>query len=198
MIELILCPFQSSSGDENVINKDTKSSATEAAIQPEERRSAKNNTGRKRTKVFPIILAVIGILVVILIVLSVINRQLKKQGLGGITPPDTTELVAGTYKIGAGEYMYWQFSCPDDGYKLVGSVSVPQYDINVWLIKGKREFEAFERRETFYHLSKVSAEKTSFHRINCLLEKGTYYFVVDNTYSILTSKNPTIFLSLVF
>ncbi|MGQ9847554.1 MAG: hypothetical protein ACUVQP_08660 [Bacteroidales bacterium] len=108
---------------------------------------------------------IIGVLFAIGIIMGVIESL----------TPEATTIVSGTYKIEPNSYCFWKFNC-NEVDRLIGSISVPEYDINVWLIKGDREFEAFKRGETFNYIPNVSVEKTSYHSIDCRLKKRCVLF----------------------
>jgi len=143
-----------------------------------------------------IIAIVIGIFFILWIV-GAIDTGIKQAGGEGIIPRQTYPLVNKSFKLAAGEYWTIEINSVK-GAKLVGSVSVPNYDVNVWLIAGARELRAFKNGDEFYYIPLGSAEKIRNFNIDCLLDEGTYYFIVDNTYSVLTPKYPKVDLSLIY
>ncbi|MEO0129261.1 MAG: hypothetical protein ABIL02_03395 [candidate division WOR-3 bacterium] len=151
-------------------------------------------TKKKPNVVLRILLTAI-ITIVVIVVIGIIVESRQRGSSIYTSTPTTITVASGVYKIEAGSYLYWKFNC-SQGDKLTGYVSVPEYDINVWLIKGEREFEAFRRGETFYYLPSASAQKTSYHSIDCRLESDTYYIILDNRYSMFRSKSPMIQLQL--
>jgi DNA-directed RNA polymerase subunit M/transcription elongation factor TFIIS len=190
--------------DESVIYKETQTTpipiSTASSEIPKQAPSPppiSPITKKKPNIVLRIVLTAIITIIVIGVIAVIMESQ--QQGESSYTQthvPTTVTVASGTYKIEAGRYIYWKFNCKE-GDRLSGYISVPEYDINVWLIQGDREFEAFKRGETFYYLSNVSAEKTSYHSIDCRLEEGTYYIILDNKYSWFNSKSPTIQLQLI-
>lgn len=192
--------------DESVIYHERKPMPPEES----EKRSTTETASKKETqepkpkarkKTFSIGRIIIGVIVIIigifvaLWIVGSINKGIKEAGGEGIIPRQTYPIVNKSFKLSAGEYWYIEFNSVK-GARLVGSVSVPDYDVNVWLIEGHRELKAFKNSDEFYYVSAGSAKKINNFSINCLLDDGTYYLVIDNTYSILNAKRPTVNLSI--
>lgn len=109
-------------------------------------------------------------------------------------PPVPIVLVDESVKVSAGDYRAWSFSF-SVGNELDGDISSDS-DVNVWLLS-PREYEAFQNSETFHYYSQASRKRTLGFRFAYTVQaSGKYYFVLDNTFSWLTSKAVSVNLKL--
>ncbi|TET44708.1 hypothetical protein E3J62_09575 [candidate division TA06 bacterium] len=138
---------------------------------------------------------VVGIIVIC--VIGFVAAVFLSSDRIGASSKKAHPLVSRTFTLDAGAYWRVEFSSPDEA-RLVGSVSVPEWDVNVWLLEGKNNFEAFKNGERFHYRTDASGERVSNLDIDCTLGPTTYYFVVDNTHALLMAKKPTVNLTLFY
>jgi len=194
--------------DDSVIYKEPQPKTTTQAPQPAGEKKVEKvdqsvhpSTPKKQGKnilrvILIILVIIIGIPTAIFVVRSC-SQSMREAGIGGILPPETHQLVSQTINVPADNFWFKTFSCPNNA-QLKGTVRVESKDVNVWLIEGQNNFNLFKQKKEFYYMSSVSGERVSQLDIDCTLNEGNYYFIVDNIYSIFTSKTVTIDLSLIY
>lgn len=95
--------------------------------------------------------------------------------------------------VPAWQYHYLEISL-EAGWQLSGLIT-SDTPVNIWLLE-PREFEAFKNGETFHHISAGSRERTlGFSFIYDVPKTQKYYFVVDNKFSWITSKDVWVYLA---
>ena len=97
-------------------------------------------------------------------------------------------LVDETVKVENLSYHYWSMDL-DLGDLLTINI-VSDRDISVYLLR-EREFQSFERRETF----STEVDRSDVYRVTLeytVTQSDTYYLVLNNRYSILTDKDVTV------
>ncbi len=103
----------------------------------------------------------------------------------------TTTLINWDGQIPAGYYRYWT-SYLKSGYTVSGNFWVDDYDIN-FLILDAANYENWRNNMSYNYVIRVlrSAE-TSFSAT--IPTEGTYYIILDNTFSLFTDKFAHLFL----
>lgn len=126
----------------------------------------------------------IGILLLITMILGCTDGG----GASSPTQPTTVTIADETRKVEAGQYWAKMITLPR-GAKVSGRVTVEEYDIDFYLLKGEREYMAFENGDTFYKLEGVGGKNVKSIPISfTVAEEDVYYFIASNINSLMTAK----------
>ncbi|MDA1191987.1 MAG: hypothetical protein O3A46_09935 [Candidatus Poribacteria bacterium] len=93
-----------------------------------------------------------------------------------------------------GDYRVWTFSLRRNDL-LSGEIDADD-DVNIWLIGGEREFNAFKSGNEFLTVGEGSGTRVKKFNFSFGVDvSDTYYFVVSNEHSILTPKTVTVYVA---
>ena len=106
--------------------------------------------------------------------------------------PITTTLIDWSGTVSAGQWTYWTQTLTA-GYTISGSFSVSAYDINFFVLDAAN-YQLWSNHQqaqgiVVYTRSSGASFSTS------ISSTDTYYFVLDNSYSVITPKSATLYVA---
>lgn len=99
--------------------------------------------------------------------------------------PLTTTVIDWDGAIQAGYYKYWSENI-ESNYRIHGNFSVDAHDIN-FLILDESNYENWRNNNSYNYIVRVSRSAGSSFSATIPTD-GTYYIILDNTFSLLTDK----------